>query len=330
MKTLRYMLLPVLLLMLCPRAALALCSLSGNKETVTMTVSSTIVLDPNAAVGTVLATSPVASPSPSTSQVTCILGNTNIGVINLAGAQPNGSSTIFPTGVAGVGYRILHPDSSYILPPWGYDSIESGTYTLSVGSALQLVKTGPIADGATLGGGTLGYWRYAGLLGNVRAEDFVLANAVTFVSPSCKVTTPDIAVTLPTVSTTALAGTGATAGATAFTIRLDCASNAAGRTLAIQFDTSTPYAGANGVIVPTVPTAGTRGAGVVPPTGNVGVQLVNANANFSPVTFGTAAVVGTTPEGAYSLTYYARYYAMATPVTPGKLTATATFTISYP
>jgi len=317
MKPLRYACLLTLLLVLWPKATLASCTMSGGTETVRMTISSPITLDPNAAVGTVLATSPVVSPSPNTTQVSCS-GSTTIGVINLVGSQPSGSSTIYPTGVSGVGYRILHPDSGYYLPPWDYDSIDSGTYELSVGSALQLVKTGPITSGATLNAGTLGYWQYGGRRTNLRAEDFVLANSVTFVAPSCTVTTPNIAVTLPTVSNTALAGTGATAGATAFTIGLNCPSSAAGRTMAIQFDTAQSFSGANGVIIPTAGTAR-----------NVGVQLVDSS--LSPtVVFAHPVTVGTTPSGLYNLTYYARYYATAASVTPGNLTATATFTISYP
>ncbi|MCT7145077.1 hypothetical protein, partial [Salmonella enterica] len=85
------------------------------------------------------------------------------------------------------GYQILHPDTNYILPPWGYDSIGSGTYTLSVGSAVQLVKTGPITAGSTLSSGTLGYWQYQGSRNTLRTEDFVLSNNVKFVAPTCTV-----------------------------------------------------------------------------------------------------------------------------------------------
>ena len=87
--------------------------------------------------------------------------------------------------------------------------------------------------------------------------------------------------------------------------------------MAIQFDTAKSFAGASGVITPTSGTAK-----------NVGVQLVDGS--FAPVTFAAPTVVGITPSGTYNLTYYARYYATATPVGAGNLTATATFTISYP
>lgn len=306
----------VVLLMLAawPRTSLAYCTLSGGKETVTMTVPSTITLDPSVPVGTVLATSTLATPNPSNSSVNCSFGTTTIGVVNQVGGQA-GNSTTFATGVSGVGYRIMHPDSSYYLPAYGSDSIDSGTYTLSVGSTLQLVKTGPITSGATLNSGLLGYWQYAGFSSNVRAEDFVLGNSVTFVAPTCSVSTPSIAVTLPTVSNTSLSTVGATAGTTAFTIGLDCPSASAGRTINIQFDTNKSYGGDNGVITPTGSSK------------NVGVQI--ADSNFIGVIFGTPALAGNALNGPTNFTYYARYYATGA-VTGGSVKATASFTITYP
>lgn len=306
----------LLILTLCPAVSRANCTLSGNTESVSVTINSPISIDPNAAVGTVLATSPVTTPSPSNSQVDCN-NYTTIGVINLVGGQPGGGSTIFPTGVSGVGYRVLHPDSSYPLPPYGSDYIASGTYNLSVASAIQLVKTGPIDSGDILGAGTLGYWQFDAKRGTLRTEDFRLTNPVTFIGYTCTVTTPNIAVSLPTVSSTSLASVGATGGATAFNIGLSCPANASGHALAIEFDASSTVSGATGVI-----RANNGGAA------NVGVQLTD-NA-FNPVQFGTPATVGTATNGSNSFTYFARYYATGTPVGAGSVNAGATFTISYP
>jgi len=311
----------LLALTLAPLSAFAVCSLSsGRTETVSMTVSpATITIDPSTPVGTVLATSPVTNPNPNSSQVTCT-NTTTIGVVNAMGDQPNGSATIYPTGVAGVGYRLLHPDNSNYLPPWGFDSIDSGTYTLSVATAVQLIKTGPISGGSTLGAGTLGYWQYQGSArnGNFNAETFMLANNVKFVQPTCTVTTTSIAVTLPTVSNTALSAAGQTAGATAFNIGLTCSAAAAGQDVAIQFDANKQPANTTGVI-----TLNTSSSAK-----NVGVQLTDNS--FQPVNFGTPAPAGTTITGGNNLTYYARYYALSTGVSAGSVSATATFTISYP
>lgn len=310
----------LLVLTLAPLSAFAACTLSGNTELVSMTVSpATVTIDPNAAVGTVLATSSLANPSPNSSQVTC--GNTTtIGVINASGnGQPSGGSTIYPTSVAGVGYRLLHPDSSYYLPPWGFDTIDSGTFTLSVGTVLQLVKTGPISGGSTLSSGTLGYWQFGGRFSNFNAETFALANNVKFVQPTCTVNTTSIAVTLPTVSNTALNATGQTAGSTAFNVGLSCTAAAAGQNIAIEFDPSVASSG-NPTGVLSLNSKSTAK--------NLGVQLIDSN--FQPLTLGTPLAAGTTPSGNYNLTYYARYYALSTGVTAGSVSASATFTISYP
>lgn len=308
----------LLALTLSPLSAFASCTLSGNAETVKMTVSpATVTIDPNAAVGAVLATSSLTSPNPATSSVTCT-GTTTIGVTNVIGDAPNAGATIYPTNVSGVGYRLLHPDSSYYLLPYGSDSITSGTYTLSVGTVVQLVKTGPIASGSTVTAGTLGTWTYQKNNGTFTAETFSLASAVKFVAPTCTVATTSIAVTLPTVSTTALATTGATAGATAFNIGLTCTAAAAGQDVAVQLDATKQPNGTTGVI--TLNTSST--------SKNVGVQLTDSS--FNPVTFGTAADAGTTTTGTYNITYYARYYALTNNVSAGSVSATATFTISYP
>lgn len=306
----------VLFMLGLPVSAFANCTLSGNKEVLTMTLPATITVDPTAAVGTVLATSAAVDPNPNSSSVSCT-GTTTIGVINLIGAQPSSTSTLFPTNVPGVSYRILHPDSSYYLPPYGADSIASGSYTLSVKSAIQLVKTGTITTGQTISAGTVGYWQYKSGGGTARVEDFNLANAVKFVAQTCTVTTATIAVTLPNVSSTSLNRAGATSGATPFTIGLNCSGGASGQTLAIEIDPQrTVPANTTGVLTSTGTAA------------NVAVQLTDSSQN--PLTLSTPITMGTTPTGTYNLNFYAQYYALTASPGPGSVTATATFTISYP
>lgn len=310
-------LLLLVLLSTLPIAARATCSFSnGTTSNVNISMpSSTITISPTAAVGTVLASSAQFSPTP-TSSVSCS-GTTRIGVQNTISTQPASGATIFPTGVAGVGYRITHPDSGNYLEAYSGDSIAAGNYDLSVTSGIELVKTGPIANGAKLNAGTLGYWRYDGNFLNptLRAENFNLNTSVTFVYPACTVNNNVINVVLPTISTTAFNGVGTTAGATAFNISLNCPG---GDTLLIEFDTANASSVANSVI------ANSTGTGRAK---NVGVQLVDQS--FVPITFGTPAVVGATPSGPYNLTYYARYYQTAAAPAAGTVSATATFTLTY-
>lgn len=275
--------------------------------------SSTIIINPNAKVGDTLVSSNQFAPvnsSGGTSAVSCS-GSTRTGVINSVGSQPSTSSIIFPTGVSGVGYRVTHPDSSTYLTAFGGGSIASGSYNLSVTSGFELVKTGPIANGSVLNSATLGYWQFDS---GLRVENFFLSSPVTFVT-ACSVNTSTINVTLPTVSNTAFNGVGTVAGATVVPISLNCT---AGSQLYIQFDTATPQNGTTGVIAPATGTGRAK---------NIGVQLTNQS--FTPVTFGSRSLVGTTPDGLFTLTYYARYYQTATPVAAGTVSATATFTLTY-
>lgn len=295
-----------------PLMAQASCSFtSGNTSNVNITFgSSTITIDPNLPVGATLASSGQFTPTP-ISQISCT-GTTRIGVTNVAGSQPASGATIFPTGVAGIGYRVTHPDASSYLVAYPGDSIASGSYQMSVTSGLEFVKTGPIANGAAVNTGTMGYWRYDN---NRRVENFNLSTKLTFVYPTCSVNTSVINVSLPVVSNTAFNGVGTFAGATVVPIPLQCS---AGSQLFIQFDTATAASGFTGVIAPATGTGRAK---------NIGVQLIDQS--FAPISFGTPALVGATPNGPLNLTYYARYYQTATPVAAGTVSATATFTLSY-
>jgi len=294
-----------------PLAAQAACSFtSGRTADVDISFgSSTVTIDPRLPVGATLVSSGQAGPRP-ISEIFCF-GTTSTGVMNLAGDQPPAGSTIFPSGVDGIGYRITHPDTSSYLGAYPGASIGGGSYEMSVTSGLEFVKTGPIANGATVGSNTLGYWQY----GSTQVENFNLKTTLTFVYPTCQVNTSTINVTLPTVSNTAFNGVGTVAGATVVPIALQCA---AGNQLYIQFDTANAASGVQGVIAPR------RGGGRAR---NIGVQLIDQT--FVPIDFGTRALVGATPDGPMNLTYYARYYQTATPVAAGSVSATATFTLSY-
>jgi type 1 fimbria pilin len=276
--------------------------------------SSVIVIDPNAAVGSVLASTGQFTPSPI--QDMLCSGKTTIGVNNVIGSQPGGSTNIYPTGISGIGYRITHPDTSSYLLPYGFDTYQATSSNqqveLSVTSGIELVKTGTIANGSTIPMGQLANWQY----GSIVVENFMLSRPVTLTYPACTVNSKAVNVVLPTISNTAFKGVGNTAGGTPFNISLTCS---AGSTLLIEFDTANQSAVANSVI------SNATGNGRAK---NIGVQLTDQN--LVPVTFGTPAVVGTTPNGPYDLTYYARYYqtATATP-TAGTVSATATFTLTY-
>lgn len=297
--------------------AQAACSYSGNGANVTFSVPTSITVPFDAQVGDVLYQTPQVAPSPSLS-VSCS-GSSTYGISNLVGANPGQGVAIYPTGIPGVGYRLAHGSSSPsdYMYPWPCCELTSGTYNFTLTTALQLVKTGPIADGARLNGATLARWMYD-RTGNrtVSLQNYILGNTVTFVSPACRVDTSSIAVVLPRISDRALPSINSTAGTTPFNIDLTCRS---GATLEITFATNSPVTGRDGVI------SNSNGGGRA--TG-VGVQLTRNDAGSTPVRFGNAITVGATVDGAVELTYLARYYRTGN-VTPGTVSTQATFTLSY-
>jgi len=299
------LLLLMLVLAFMPTGAKANCTTTGTTP-VTFTPPTTITVAFNAAVGTVLYTSPLIAPTnPPT--LTCT-GTTNYGVIDSVGTTPGVGVQVYPTSIAGLGYSITHNDLTTFLFPYPCCQLAAGSYSASVSSSLQLIKTGPIVSGSVLPAGQIGYWQFDS---GQKIETFTLANSVTILDPACSVNTTPINVTLPTITTGALNAVGATTGTTAFAIALTCSS---GATLDVQLNFAGTASGITGVLTPTSGTAA-----------GVGVQLLDKNSN--PVVFGATTLVGST-SGLTSIPFYARYYRTAG-ITAGTLTASATFTLSY-
>jgi len=308
----------LLLLAIVPMTAKADCSfdrIGGNtfytSSPVNFTLPSTLTipfsLSTNAVIGTPVSATPSNPPN-----VTCTSG-TNYGVQNLVGGAPTGGSNyIYPTSVPGLGYQLIHAnDTSNFMGPYPTYAAASGSSSYSVGSTLQLVQTGPIANGSVLPAGTIANWKW----GSIVPEYFVLTNSVTFVASACNVSSTSLSVALPTVSAGAFSGKDSTTGATSFTIAGNCPSGSTA-TLAITFTASSGVpAGYNNVLKSTGSATG------------LGVELRDGNGNT--VVFGNSMSAGAAPSGALSLPYTAQYHAISNTVTAGNVAATATFTLSY-
>ncbi|NKZ38617.1 fimbrial protein [Oleiagrimonas citrea] len=326
-------------LLFLPRAARADCGfVSGSATTVTFNAG-TITLTPSTQVGAVLWTSNSASPA-NPPELACD-GNTNGGIFNtIAASTPvNGDNRLFPTGIPGISYRLLHPDSSTLLALYPYYPTGSGTF--SVPTNLQLVYTGPYLppDNSTLSG-QLSQWKidicdnpringnqffgysYRGCRGSVSPQpvETFNVNAIIHIQvPTCTIDPGSVtkSVTLPFVNTQQLTAQGTTAASTPFSLLLTQCPN--GLHVFITLDTSTPQAGATGVIAPTTGTGYASG---------VGVQILQAD-GVTPVTFGSAINTGTTAASSYTIDLYARYYQTATTVSSGNVKGVATYTINY-
>lgn len=287
------------------------CAFDSGDSTGTYNVAlpATITVPFNTAIGATIATS---SSTPISRRVDfhCSGSGNRFGVENkLSGSRGTGNS-LYETDIDGVGYRVL--EGGDYLFPYPARSLD-GSYGWSESDlvVIELVKTGPINQGAMLRNGQFALFK-AGASRAITVAALKFANSVTFVSPACRLDTPSITVKLPNVSTSAFPAIGSIGGATRFQIALTCNS---GALLDVTFATATP-AGPTGVIKPA---SGSTGAGV-------GVQLIDDA--FAPVVFGSTTTVGATPSGTLTVPYYARYYRTGT-VIPGSINATATFTLTY-
>ncbi len=149
-----------------------------------------------------------------------------------------------------------------------------------------------------------------------------LSAAVPLVSGGgCTVSPTALTVTLPQVSASALAAPGQTAGATAFRFPLQTCLAVASVSYAVYASWSfTAAAGYPTVIANTAARA----------AGRVGVQITDAAGTPVGNGLASASEVGSvTPSGATAAqTFLARYYATGA-ATPGAVSATATYTLTY-
>lgn len=265
----------------------------------------------NASIGTILWASSMETAAP-IPDLSCNSTTPNPTGIN-GSAQSIGGIPTFPTTNPAIGYQIAYNGTTTWMRPYpNGPELPAGKNVINNQTLLRLVKLAPISNGSSLNGSTLGYWDVRGI-GHVVTLN--LSHRVTFLAPACIVTTDPTNVTLPAVQAGSFQGNGSTAGATPFAIQLDCD---AGFTLSVTLDTNKPAAGTRGVI------AGQAGPGYAK---GIGIQVLDQNAQ--PVTFKQPISVGTTAGGGLAVRYFARYYQTGN-ITPGQVSATATFTLSYP
>lgn len=319
-----------------PGTAKATCWFTSGAATTVSFNAGTITLTPSTQINAVLWTSNTANPS--NPPVLDCNGNTNGGIVNtIAASTPvNGDNTLIPTGIPGISYRLLHPDSSTLLALYPNYPVGSGSSTYSVTSNLQLVYTGPYLppSNSTLTG-QLSQWKidicsnpniffgyYLGCNGSVAAqpvETFNISANIIIQVPTCSVDPGSVnkTVTLPGINTVQLSGQGSTAGSTPFSLQLtNCPTN---QGVVITLGTANPQPGATGVIAPTT------GSGYA---SGVGVQVLKAD-GATPVTFGTPFSTGTTSASNYAINLYARYYQTGTTVSAGTVKGVATYTLNY-
>jgi type 1 fimbria pilin len=317
-----------------PRTAWAVCWYTDGAATTVTFNAGTITLTPSTTIGSVLWTSNTASPA-NPPVLDCANNPTNWGITNTIAAQPAAGSTLYPTGIPGISYRLLHPDNTNLLVAYPTANADpSGTY--SVTSNLQLVYTGPYLppNNSTLTGQlsqwmvdictwvkNKGNWNCVGTAPQP-VETFNINAIIKIQVPTCNIDPGSVnkVVTLPNVTTAQLAASQ-TPGSTPFSLKL--VSCPVGQKIFINLDTANPQTGVTGVIAPTM------GGGYAT---NVGVQILKADGT-TPVTFTSdpnqAIYTGAASGSNYAINLYARYYRTSTPVSPGNVQGIATYTLNY-
>lgn len=274
-------------------------------------------------VGTVLAT------STATISAAGIGGLCLVTTLFLSGSAANGNT--FTTGVSGLGVNFYYYNGAtrtQITP--GLQA--SLALSLSAPGTLtrvdaDLVVTGPIGSGTMNALPSVGLTFAAVGLGcgllSLSAETLtVTASNGTVTGVTCQVTNTAIAVNLPTVSVQKLVAAGQTAGATSFSIPLNCATG--GANVHVTLTDATNAANTSTLLS----LKGTSTAG------NVKLRIMRGDG--SAINYGPdSAVAGTTNQwlvgpsaSTSSIPLTVQYYATGT-TTPGVVQAAATFTLSY-
>lgn len=245
------------------------------------------------------------------------------------------SFPVYPTGVQGIGYAVgIAVKTSYA---WGgtfeplklpkyqkYFGDDSRRWAIQAQVQMHFVVTGKLAPGTyTLPGRTLARlsatYDQAGWWPAQRSTYLTLASATLTVSvASCKVNSASTAIAVPLASTGMgrFTGAGTTQAPTSFAISLTC-----DRNVKVAYTLS----GTTATNVSSV-LANQAGTGMAK---GVGVQLMQ---NDKPVEINKLSSTFTTTSTAsqsVSIPFVARYYQTGQAVTPGKVSATATFTMNY-
>lgn len=216
---------------------------------------------------------------------------------------------------------VTAPASAWQCTGKGRNQTCTGTYTGSVSETFtaQLIVTGPVTTGTLSAINLMQFnWYIYGISPSQGYFASLILNSTVVRPPACTVVNNNLTVTLPTVYTSTFSTTGSVTGQTPFNLQLNCS---AGTNVSITLTPGTPaYTNAQGVLT------NTSGPGYA---GNMGVQLFQDSSCTSAIVFNSAIPEGTTPNGSMSLPFCASYYQTGTPVTAGRVTATATYTLTY-
>ena len=304
--------------------ALARCKIDSGVNTFVFNLDmGTVVISPDLAVGSVIASKRFTRVSSDTRVGSCKNGGTAKYQV-LQGTPVPGLPGVFSTGVKGIGIRLtFNPGDSAAFAFPGEVRYSGDVVVVLLPSSyydVELIKTEPTTGSGSLTSGEVGRSVF-----DTDAKPFtsifIPANGITIVTPSCTVDTGsrNIVVQLGKVRTNSFTGVGSTAGSRPFDIKLNCSAGvAANNNVFLRMDATPDPSGQQGVLQVT------QGAGAA--TG-VGIQVLDGNS--TGVRFGEDALVGPSKDGSYVVPFTARYFQTAPTVTAGPANGMATFSLNY-
>ncbi|WP_267226685.1 fimbrial protein [Dyella silvae] len=261
----------------------------------------------------------------------------DLAAIDTANDPPTGGGIMFSTSKSGVSLQLTatpvqaSDNACLRCGPGSTRGWEAATITYPNSSVTVTLTAQLIKTGTTVSAGTVPkinqllrfYWYIYGITASVGPITTVSVNSTSITSAACSLNIGNqnvLAVTLPTISTNALRGTGSVAGTTPFNLTYQCST---GAKLSMSMSSSTTWSSTLGVLSSSAACPSSSQT----PAKNVGVQVLQSD--YTPMSFSQAQSLGNSPDGTLTIPYYAQYYQTATPVSAGPVCATATFTMSY-
>ncbi len=296
--------------------AYAACNFSsgGSEQTIVMAVPASLTVSRDAANGT-LYTSPNVSPSGS-AYITCTTSSPS-GILNNIGPQPaNGANqyAIYVNGSdTGLAFQWIYngtPATSYGTYPYSGSGSPYNTP-----HAFRLIKTGSLAAGTVIPGGTVIAY---GSIGGLNVVDMVLANDIAVKAAAC--TTPDVTIPLGDHLQSEFTGVNSFSSSTSFNIALtNCPAGM--KSVTYRIDPTTTVLNASKSVVALDGSSTATG---------VGVQLLDGTGAVFPLsTVKTFSGYVTSTGGSYTIPLRARYYQTAAAITPGPANTSMTVTMQY-
>ncbi len=271
-----------------------------------------------ATVGTILYSPPTQAPiPPSTSYATCSSGGT-VNRSVTGGEQVSSNPYTFATNVPGIGMRFYDSTNGANFRYWGAGNGETWNGEWGWGSAgvaalgVQVVVTGPVSAG-TIDGSLVATMR----LGNLTIANLRVTTANVVIA-TCQIDAVPT-VQMPRITAKDLATVGASAGKTAFTIRLN---NCPAGMKSITYQLDAPAGVINA-------TNGTFLASDGSTSKGVGFALKNqAGAAFALGKATKLTAYNATTGGNYPLQFSVLYYRSGA-ITLGTVNGSLTYTMTY-